>query len=93
MKAIISKELYESYKKENDKLLEQICQYENDSDIPANIVQQYKIISRALIDYERAYHPLPGRVSTLSQRKTDVLEFLNFELKKHNIYESEYNQI
>ena len=70
MKTLISKELYESYKKENDKILEQICQYEVDSDIPIEIVQQYKKISHALIDYERAYHPLPGRVSTIIQRKT-----------------------
>ena len=70
MKTIISKDLYESYKKENDRLLEQICQYEIDSDIPTEIVQQYRKISRALIDYERVYHPLPRRVSTTIQRKT-----------------------
>jgi hypothetical protein len=69
MKPLISKQLYESYKKENDKLLEQICQYEFDSDIPTEIVCQYKKISHALIDYERAYHPLPGRTSTIIQRK------------------------
>jgi len=63
MKKLISKELYESYKKENDKLLKVICQYEDDSDIPLEIVRQNKKISRILIDYERAYHPLPGRVS------------------------------
>ena len=72
MKTLISKELYESYKKENDKLLEQICQYEDDNDIPAEIVQQYKKVSRALIDYEQAYYPLPGRVSTIIQRKPTV---------------------
>jgi len=72
MKTLISKELYESFKKENDKLLEQICLYDDDNDIPTEIVQQYKRISRALIDYERAYHPLPGRVSTIKQRKTTV---------------------
>ena len=72
MKTIISKELYESFKIENDKLLEQICQYENDIDIPTEIVQQYKKISRELIDYERAYHPLPGRVSTIIQRTAIV---------------------
>jgi predicted RNA-binding protein len=72
MKTLISKELYESYKKENDRLLEQICLYEDDNDIPAEIVNRYKKVSRALIDYERAYHPLPGRVSTIIQRKTTV---------------------
>ena len=70
MKTLISKELYESYKNENDKLLEQICQYEDDNDIPIEIVRRYKNVSRALIDYERAYHPLPGRISTIIQRKT-----------------------
>ena len=78
MKTLISKEVYESFKKENNKLLEQICQYEDDSDIPTEIVQRYKKISRALIDYERAYHPLPGRVSTIKQRKATV-EFEVFE--------------
>ena len=72
MKSLISKELYESYKKVNDKLLEQICQYEDDSEIPTEIVQQYKRVSRAMIDYERAYHPLPGKVSTITQQKKTV---------------------
>ena len=70
MKTLISKELYENYKEENDKLLEQICQYEDDSSIPPEVVRQYRKISRALIDYERAYHPLPGRFSTIVQRIT-----------------------
>jgi len=78
MKTLISKELYESYKKENDKLLDQICHYEDDTDIPVEIVQQYKKVSRALIDYERAYHPLPGRISTIIQRKKTV-KFENLE--------------
>ena len=69
MKTLISKRLYESYKRENDELLGQICQYEVDSDIPVEVVQQYKKISRALIDYERAYHPLPGRVATVVPQK------------------------
>ena len=78
MKTLISKELYESFKKENDKLLEQICQYEDDGEIPTEIVQRYRKISRAMIDYERAYHPLPGRVSAITQRKTTV-EFESLE--------------
>jgi len=78
MKTLISKELYESYKKENDKLLEQICQYEIDSDIPSEIVRQYKKVSHALIDYERAYHPLPGRISTIDKRKK-VAKLKSFE--------------
>jgi dihydrodipicolinate synthase/N-acetylneuraminate lyase len=52
--------------------LEQICQYEDNKDIPTEIVQHYKKVSRALIDYERAYYPLPGRVSTLIPWKTTV---------------------
>jgi len=79
MKTIISKELYEVYKKENDRLLEQICQYEDDSDIPTDVVKQYKKISRALIDYERVFHPLPGRVSTIVRRKTTA-KFEIFEM-------------
>jgi len=79
MKTIISKELYESFKIENDKLLGQICLYEDDNEIPTEIVQRYKKISRALIDYERAYHPLPGRVSTIKQREANV-EFEIFEV-------------
>ena len=72
MKTLISKDLYECYKAENDILLEQICQYVVDSDIPTEIVEQYKKISRKLIDYERAFHPLPGRISTISQRKSTI---------------------
>jgi len=79
MKTLISKELYESYKKENDKLLKQICKYEVDSEIPLEIVRQYEKISRLLIDYERAYHPLPGRVSSIIQRKT-ATKFKSFEM-------------
>jgi hypothetical protein len=79
MKTLINKELYESYKKENDKLLEQICQYEDDNSIPWDVVQQYKKISHALIDYEHAYHPLPGRASTIIQRKTTA-KFESLEL-------------
>ena len=78
MKTLISKKLYESFKKENDKLLEQICQYEDDGEIPTEIVQRYRKVSRAMIDFERAYHPLPGRVSTITQRKTAV-EFESLE--------------
>jgi len=72
MKTLISKELYERCKKENDMLLEKICQYEVDDEIPTEIVRQYKRISRKMIDYERAYHPLPGRVSTIAQRKIAI---------------------
>jgi len=79
MKTLISKELYESYKEKNDELLEQICQYEVDGDIPPEVVRQYRKISRALIDYEHAYHPLPGRISTIIPRKT-VIKFECLEM-------------
>ena len=75
---LISKELYESYKRENDDLLEQICQYDDNKDIPDYITHQYKKVARALIDYERAYHPLPGRVSTIMNRNSTV-NFESFE--------------
>jgi antitoxin component HigA of HigAB toxin-antitoxin module len=65
MKTLISKELYEKYTKECDELQEQICEYENDNDIPKELRAKYRKLSSILIDYEKAYHPLPGRVSTL----------------------------
>jgi hypothetical protein len=72
MKTLISKELYESLKKENDILLEKICKYEDDNEIPVEVVRQYKSISRKMIEYEHAYHPLPGRFSTIAQRKSSI---------------------
>ena len=65
MKTFLTKELYESYKKQNDALLNQICQFEDENNIPKEVRDQYIEVSNALIEYENAYHPLPGRVSTL----------------------------
>jgi antitoxin component HigA of HigAB toxin-antitoxin module len=45
--------------------LKQICQYEDESQVPSEIINEYKLISSAIIEYEAAYHPLPGRVSTI----------------------------
>jgi len=53
------------YKEKSEFLLKQICQYEDEINIPSNIINEYKRISDAIIEYESAYHPLPGRVSTI----------------------------
>ena len=53
------------YKEKSELLLKQICQYEDEKDIPNEIINEYKRISNAIIEYESAYHPLPGRVSTI----------------------------
>jgi HTH-type transcriptional regulator/antitoxin HigA len=65
MKTLISKELYEEYSKQCDELLKQICQYDDENEIPSEIAEKYKTLADATIEYEKAYHPLPGRVSTL----------------------------
>ena len=53
------------YKEKSELLLNQICQYDDESEIPCEIVNEYRQISDAIIEYEAAYHPLPGRVSTI----------------------------
>jgi len=53
------------YKEKSELLLKQICQYEDESKIPDEIINEYEQISDAIIEYEAAYHPLPGRVSTV----------------------------
>ena len=65
MKTLLTKTEYEIWKKRNDELLDIICQYEDDNDIPESVKTEYRKVSRALIDYEKAYHPLPWKVSTL----------------------------
>ena len=65
MKTLISKELYEEYSKQCDELLDQICQFEDEDEIPKELREQYMEVSNALIEYEKAYHPLPGHISTL----------------------------
>jgi len=53
------------FKEKSELLLKEICQYEDESNIPSEIIAEYKQISDAIIEYEAAYHPLPGRVSTI----------------------------
>jgi len=53
------------YREKSELLLKQICQYEDESKIPNEIINDYRQISDAIIEYEAAYHPLPGRVSTM----------------------------
>ena len=65
MKTLISKEVFEDYSKQCDELLKVICQYEDDDQIPSEVREKYGKLAHACIDYEEAYHPLPGRVSTL----------------------------
>jgi len=56
---------FEIYQEKSEYLLKQICQYENEEEVPENIINDYKNISNAIIEYESAYHPLPGKVSTI----------------------------
>jgi len=53
------------YKEKSEFLLKQICQYEDESKIPNEIIREYEQVSDAIIEYEAAYHPLPGRVSSI----------------------------
>jgi len=56
---------FANYREKSEILLNQICQYEDESDVPNEIISEYKKVSNAIIEYESAYHPLPGRVSTV----------------------------
>jgi len=53
------------YNEKSELLLKKICQYEDERDVPTEVINEYKDISNAIIEYESAYHPLPGRVSTI----------------------------
>ena len=79
MKTLLTKELYESYDKRNEELLEIICQYEDENDIPKDVREEYRKVSRALIDYEEAYHPLPGCVSTL------ITDEIKTQMQRNNL--------
>ncbi len=65
MKTLISKKQFKVLTKECNVLEDQICKFENENDIPKDILKRYSELSDILIDYEEAYHPLPGCVSTL----------------------------
>ena len=62
---LISKEQFKVLTKECNALEDQICEFENENDIPKDLLDRYSKLSRMLIDYENAYHPLPWQVSTL----------------------------
>ena len=79
MKTLISKEQYEILNKECDKLQDQICEIENDKDIPKDLLARYSKLSDILIAYEEAYHPLPWKVSTL------VTDEIKVQMVKKNL--------
>jgi len=72
------------FQEKSEFLLKQICQYEDEGDIPREIISEYQLVSKAIIEYEAAYHPLPGRVSTVI---IDEIEKLMAEkhLKQKNV--------
>jgi len=53
------------YKEKSELLLKEICLHEDENEVPNGIINEYKQISEAIIEYEAAYHPLPGKVSTI----------------------------
>lgn len=79
MKTLPTKKQYESYKERNEELLGIICHIENDDDIPQEIKDEFHKISRLMIDYEKAYHPLPWRVSTL------ITDEIKIQMQKHHL--------
>jgi antitoxin component HigA of HigAB toxin-antitoxin module len=72
------------HKEKSECLLKQICQFDNECDIPDDIIMEYKQISDAIIEYESAHHPLPGKISTLI---IDEIEkcMLERNLKQKNV--------
>jgi len=62
---INSQEQFAIHKKKSELLLKQICQYENECEIPNDVINEYRQISAAIMEYESAHHPLPGRISTI----------------------------
>lgn len=81
---ITNQKQFEVHKEKSEHLLKQICKYENECDIPNDIINEYRQISDAIIEYESAYYPLPGRVSTII---TDEIEkcMLKNNLKQKNV--------
>ena len=70
------------YNEKSELLLKKICQYEDERDVPTEVINEYKDISNAIIEYESAYHPLPGRVSTII---TDEIVKRMAEMRKRKI--------
>jgi HTH-type transcriptional regulator/antitoxin HigA len=81
---IISQKQFEVFKERSELLLKQICQYEDENKVPIEIINEYEQISHVIIEYEAAYHPLPGRVSTVITDEI-VKRMTERELKQKNI--------
>ena len=56
---------FKIFQEKSELLLKQICQYEDETLIPSEILDEYKKTSDAIMEYEAAFHPLPGKVSTI----------------------------
>ncbi len=87
MKTLLTPEQYKVYREKNEELLKIICQYEDDNDIPEDIRKQYKEVFDALVAYEKAYHPLPWKVSTL------VTDEVKSQMKKRHLKQTNLSQI
>ena len=72
------------YNEKSELLLKKICQYEDERDVPNEVINEYKEISNAIIEYESAYHPLPGRVSTIITDEI-VKRMAEKQLKQKNV--------
>lgn len=72
------------YKEKSELLLKQICQYEDERDVPNKVINEYKHISEAIIEYEAAYHPLPGKISTIITNEI-VKRMSENHLKQKNV--------
>ena len=81
---INNRQKFAIYKEKSELLLKQICQYENECDVPNDIINEYKFISDAIIEYEAAYHPLPGRVSTVITNEIEKC-MVEKNLKQKNV--------
>lgn len=62
---IKNKEQFDDYRAQLEALLPQITRYENEGDIPTEDLERFNHLSNAIHEWEAAYHPLPGKVSTL----------------------------
>jgi len=81
---INSPKQFETYKDKSECLLKQICQYEDERDVPSNVINEYRQVSDAIIEYEAAYHPLPGRGSTVISNEI-MKRMKERQLKQKNV--------